>query len=131
MQLIILKVCLGLDKMKIKKLNLMNKKGAAIAINKTMAIILVIAVIATAAIFLFRTNLPKWLNFLPDYQSEEEQGFEECEVRDNCEVLNSACICTNKAGAQMPCGEGEYCYDGNKGCLTEEYWEYEGQNVCK
>ncbi len=116
----------------IKKLNLRNKKAQGVGINKTVGIILVILVIATGFVFLFRVNLAKWLKFLPDYDSEVEEGFQVCEVDDSCGVLSSECVCENRAGANQPCFKGEFCYSKDEGCVTtgEPDW-YKDTSECK
>lgn len=114
--------------MKIKRLNLQNKKGAAIGINKIIGIILVILVIVLALVALFRFGLSKWLDFIPDYKTEEES--QPCDVLDSCQVVNEKCFCKTTAGDYFECEQGEYCYP-DKGCLEQELAAYAGKNECK
>ena len=114
--------------MEIKKLKLQGKKGATIGINKMVGIVLVILVVVLALVFLFRSNIVKWLGFIPDYKTEEESR--PCDVLDSCQVINEKCFCKTNAGDYSTCEQGEYCYPA-EGCFEQELIVYAGKDECK
>ncbi len=51
-----------------------NCRGQGFSINKLIIVILVVLVVATVLIFLFKIDILKYFRFLPDYSVPEEDG---------------------------------------------------------